>query len=99
MLLQTNCLPPHQMMNGPPADVTPQFSQWMLRVGLLGHPLDWMVSQSLPQNAPLMLTNVGGFFVGQIRIIFHPLWDVLTKHPLYLAYVQRFDIVPQAHLL
>jgi len=39
-----------------------------------------------------------GFFVGQIRLIFHPLWDLKTKLPLYLAYVERFDVVPQAHL-
>ena len=39
-----------------------------------------------------------GFFVGQIRVIFHPLWDLQTKLPLYLAYVERFDIVPQADL-
>ena len=45
-----------------------------------------------------MLTNVGGFFIGQIRAIFHPIWEIPTKYPLYLAYVQRFDIVPQTHL-
>ena len=39
-----------------------------------------------------------GFFVGQIRLIFHPLWDLQTKLPLYLAYVERFDVVPQADL-
>ena len=36
--------------------------------------------------------------MGQIRLIFHPLWDLQTKLPLYLAYVERFDIVPQAEL-
>ena len=36
--------------------------------------------------------------MGQIRLIFHPLWDIKTKLPLYLAYVERFDIVPQTHL-
>ena len=36
--------------------------------------------------------------MGQIRLIFHPVWDLRTKLPLYLAYVQRFDIVPQMHL-
>ena len=45
-----------------------------------------------------MLTNIGGLFVGQIRTIFHPRWDVPTTRPLYLAYVERFDVVPQAHL-
>ena len=39
-----------------------------------------------------------GFFVGQIRLIFHPIWDLKTKLPLYLAYVERFDIVPQGRL-
>lgn len=45
-----------------------------------------------------MLRYVGGFFVGQIRAIFHPIWNIPTKRPFYLAYVQRFDIVPQTHL-
>jgi hypothetical protein len=36
-----------------------------------------------------------GFFVGQIRLIFHPFWKVKSELPLYLAYVHRFDIVPQ----
>lgn len=31
-------------------------------------------------------------------MIFHPIWDLHTTHPLYLAYVQRFDIIPQLHL-
>ena len=31
-------------------------------------------------------------------MIFHPLWDLQTKLPLYLVYVEQFDIVPQAHL-
>ena len=39
-----------------------------------------------------------GFFVGQIRSIFHPIWDLRTKFPLYLAYVERFDVIPQTHL-
>ncbi|KAF9784417.1 hypothetical protein BJ322DRAFT_1141469 [Thelephora terrestris] len=39
-----------------------------------------------------------GFFVGQIRTIFHPLWDLQTKLPLYLTYVERFDIIPQTDL-
>ena len=47
---------------------------------------------------PSMLTNSGGLFVGQIRTIFHPRWNVPTTRPLYLAYVERFDVVPQAHL-
>ncbi|KAF9782579.1 hypothetical protein BJ322DRAFT_1157393 [Thelephora terrestris] len=42
--------------------------------------------------------GLDGFFVGQIRTIFHPLWDLQTKLPLYLAYVERFDVVPQADL-
>ena len=41
---------------------------------------------------------MSGFFVGQICIIFHPIWNIPTKYPLYLAYVQRFDVVPQMHL-
>ena len=45
-----------------------------------------------------MLTRQPGFFVGQIRAIFHPLWDLQTKLPLYLAYVERFDVVPQNDL-
>lgn len=44
------------------------------------------------------LTEAAGFFVGQIRAIFHPIWNIPTKHPLYLTYVQRFDLVPQTHL-
>ena len=46
----------------------------------------------------LTLTEAVGFFVGQIRAVFHPIWNIPTKHPLYLVYVQRFDIVPQMHL-
>jgi hypothetical protein len=38
-----------------------------------------------------------GFFVGQLRFIFHPVLEVDPKSPLYLAYVHRFDIVPQPH--
>ena len=36
--------------------------------------------------------------MGQIRLIFHPIWDLPTKLPLYLAYVERFDIIPQGDL-
>ena len=39
-----------------------------------------------------------GFFVGQIRLIFHPIWALKTKLPLYLAYVQCFEIVPQPYM-
>ena len=39
-----------------------------------------------------------GFFVGRIRMIFHPIWNLQTKLPLYLAYVERLDVVPQTHL-
>jgi len=46
----------------------------------------------------LIPTNMGGFFVGQIRTIFHPIWNIPTKYPLFLVYVQRFDVVPQTHL-
>ena len=49
-------------------------------------------------NTKFTLTRMGGFFVGQIRAIFHPIWDIPTNHPFYLVYVQRFDIVPQTHL-
>ena len=35
--------------------------------------------------------------MGQIRLIFHPMWDLRMKLPLYLAYVERFDIIPQTH--
>ena len=45
-----------------------------------------------------MLTDTGGFFVGQIRVIFHPIWEVPTARPFYLAYVEQFDVAPQAHL-
>ena len=38
-------------------------------------------------NIRLMLTTMGGFFVGQIHTILHPIWDIPTKRPLYLAYV------------
>ena len=43
------------------------------------------------------LTPWIGFFVGQIRCIFYPHWQLETRLPLYLAYVHRFDIVPQLH--
>ena len=49
-------------------------------------------------NVHFVLTNTGGFFVGQIRAIFHPIWNIPTRHPFYLVYVQRFNIVPQTHL-
>jgi hypothetical protein len=49
-------------------------------------------------SASSVLIILPGFFVGQIRIIFRPLWDLRTKLPLYLAYVERFDVVPQADL-
>ena len=39
-----------------------------------------------------------GFYVGQLRLIFHPIWNLPTRLPLYLAYVERFDIIPQADL-
>ena len=31
-------------------------------------------------------------------MIFLPIWELQTKLPLYLAYVERFDIIPQADL-
>ncbi|KAF9777296.1 hypothetical protein BJ322DRAFT_1135060 [Thelephora terrestris] len=48
-----------------------------------------------PQRPGLGLS---GFFVGQIRLIFHPIWTLKTKLPFYLAYVQRFDIVSQPYM-
>src|SRR5882757_6835476 len=69
----------------------------MLKAGLLSHLLDWVVSCHC-SSLRLILTSVVGFLVGQIRAIFHPIWNVPTKQPLYLAYVQRFDIIPQTHL-
>ena len=33
--------------------------------------------------------------MGQIRFIFHPIWEMETGLLLYLAYIHRFDIVPQ----
>ena len=37
--------------------------------------------------------------MGQICTIFNPIWGLRTKLPFYLAYIKRFDVVPQAHLL
>ena len=31
-------------------------------------------------------------------MVFHPIWELWTKLPLYLAYVERFNDIPQTHL-
>lgn len=37
-----------------------------------------------------------GYVVAQVRLIFHPIWNVEVHHaPTYLLYAQRFDIIPQ----
>jgi hypothetical protein len=53
---------------------------------------------SIPSPLDTRADEHKGFFIGQIRTIFHPLWEVPTTRPLYLAYVERFDVVPQTHL-
>lgn len=45
-----------------------------------------------------VIESFTGFFVGQIRLIFHPVWTLKTRLPLYLAYVHRFDVVLQPHM-
>lgn len=57
-------------------------------VGLSGEFPTWSVHHDSSCCSP-------GFTVAQIRLIIHPIWDMGTDTPLYLAYVQRFDIVPQ----
>ena len=54
-------------------------------------------SEQLYLTQPNNTQQQAGFFV-QIHTIFHPIWDLQTSLPLYLTYVQRFDVVPQAHL-
>ena len=39
-----------------------------------------------------------GFFVRQIRLLFHPIWMLKTRLPFYLAYIQRFDIISQPYM-
>ena len=56
-----------------------------------------MVSRTLNYCFRALIPYIG-FFVGQIRCIFHPHWLLETKLPLYLAYVHWFDIVPQLHM-
>ena len=53
---------------------------------------------SLPTGSfnPKSLTPLVGYDIGQIQLILHPIWDMeIPEAPSYLAYVQRFDIIPQ----
>ena len=37
-----------------------------------------------------------GYFIAQIRLIFHPIWNAeVSNTPTYLLYAQRFDVIPQ----
>ena len=38
------------------------------------------------------LTLLQGFDLAQIRLIFHPVWSA----NIYLSYMERFDVIPQA---
>jgi hypothetical protein len=57
--------------------------------------LDGKSSKVIRSSQPEL--HFPGYTVAQIRIIFHPIWDVeVPNAPSYLVYAQRFDIIPQA---
>ncbi|KAF9645552.1 hypothetical protein BDM02DRAFT_3131018 [Thelephora ganbajun] len=81
--LHSGIAPPQKLFASPPSE------EW---------PTGWCDTALFTQDATAGPLHPPPGLNGQIRMIFHPLWDLPTKLPLYLTYVEQFDIVPQTHL-
>ena len=100
LLLRGGCSPsPHLRRAFHWAVMIAPYSRMTWKALQMYQGLDFMVNSvsAVFSKVETHIHNLIGFSVGQIRLIIHPLdWYMPLKPPLYLTYVQRFDIIPQA---